>query len=390
MVVASVVMWAASAIAVIWKTSQLLRAPHEKDLRVVTTCVALVFLALSAQLAFSLARSPEYFPSQFPKLIQNVILTFFFALLIVLLQSAVSPSMVSSRGPLEVALALLTSAGLIATFAATNPAIRGASYEGTHDNDPAVLTFYLIGNVYLAYATARGAYLAWSAASHTRSRAQLSLRVAAAGLVVCCVGTHLPRSISTSGRLTLGTDPLPGTGTWTTPLLATGIGVFFIGVGYPGIRTGIVKTRLWFEVRCRYRQLRPLWTAVCDRFPNIALFPPTHPIREAFHIRQMRLRYYRRVIECRDGLVCLSPYITEPADATKTPTRQAELVRDALDRSAQATQVSPVSVIAAPAADGMDADTQELLALSRALDRQRRMRQRHRSSRPPGSSAAST
>lgn len=47
----NILMWAASVIAAIWKTSQFARAAHDKDLRVVTTCTMLVAIALSAQLA---------------------------------------------------------------------------------------------------------------------------------------------------------------------------------------------------------------------------------------------------------------------------------------------------------------------------------------------------
>ncbi|WP_184729168.1 MAB_1171c family putative transporter [Saccharopolyspora phatthalungensis] len=369
MMVPNVLMWAASAIAAVWKIAQLVRAPQDKGLRVVAVCTVLVFIALSAQLAISVPVMSGLFPEQSPKLIQNVILTFFFALLIVLLQSAASPETVGSRGRIEVALALLTSGALVATFVATSPAVRGASYEDANGH-AGVLAFYLLGNLYMSYATARGAYLAWTTAGQTQSRARLSLRVAAAGLVVNCLGTHMPRVVSTSGRLAIDRDPLPGTETWTTPFLAIGIVAFFLGIGYPGARTGIVKARLWFEMRRHYRQLRPLWIAVCGQFPNIALFPPTSPIREAFQVRHMRLRYYRRVIECRDGLVCLSPYIAEPVDSATSPAQQAELVRDALARSSQGREpVSAASVIAAPAVPGMDADTNELLVLSQTLDR---------------------
>lgn len=368
MIVPNLLMWTASTIAAIWKISQLVRAPHDKGLRVVTACTVLVFVALTAQLTVATADVSEQVLSQFPKLIQNVILIFFFALLIVLLQSIVSPSMMGSRGSIEVALALLAAGGLVVTFAVTQPALRGASYVDANNN-PGVLAFYLVGNLYMSYATARIAYLAWTTAGHTQSRARLSLRVAAAGLVVACLGTHVPRVVSTSGRLGFDQQLLPGTETWTTPLLATGITVFFLGIGYPGARTGLTKARLWGEVHRHYRQLRPLWVTVCEKFPEIALFPPVHPLREMFRVRHMRLHYYRRVIECRDGLVCLSPYIAEPINATTCPVRQAELMRDAIARSSQGVQVSATSVIAAPVAAGMDADTQELLALSATLDR---------------------
>ncbi|GLY68762.1 hypothetical protein Atai01_53810 [Amycolatopsis taiwanensis] len=267
--------------------------------------------------------------------------------------------------------ALLANVGLVVIVTTTAPGARGYSYENVDASRPGVAAFYLVGNAYMVYATLRGGQLAWVAGGQTESRARLSLRVAAAGLLTCCLGTHLPRTITTSGWLLLGRTLLPGTPVWTTPLLAIGIGIFFMGVGYPGARTAIIKARLWLETRHRYRQLRPLWQALCERFPSIALFPCEKPIREAFHLRHMRLRYYRRVIECRDGLVCLSPYVTEPINSTIPTERQASLFYDALQRSANGVPVSSVSTIAAPQTAGMEADTQELLSLSRAIDRHR-------------------
>lgn len=368
MLIPNLLMWAAATIAALWKLSQLVRAPHDKGLRIVTLCTVLVFIALSTQLAVSVSAVAEFLPSRSPKLIQNVILTFFFALLLVLLQSSVSTSLVGSRGSLEVVLAVLANGGLVATFATTNAAAQGASYEHA-GHTPAVVGFYLIGNLYMSYATARGAHLAWSSASQTQSRARLSLRVAAAGLAVNCIGTHTPRVVSTSGRLLFDKDLLPGTATWTTPILAIGIVAFFLGIGYPGVRTGIVKIRIWIEVRHQYRQLRPLWAALCGQFNRIAMFPLVSPLREAIQVRQMRLRYYRRVIECRDGLVCLSPFVAEPVDSTETPEQQAELVRDALTRAAVGEDVAMTSVIAAPETPDMESDIQQLLTLSRALRR---------------------
>ncbi|MBB6174325.1 hypothetical protein HNR23_004385 [Nocardiopsis mwathae] len=323
----------------------------------------MVFLALSAQLMVGAAGSSEVFPGQSPKLIQNVILTLFFALLIVLLQSAVSPVAKPKHGWIEVAIALLTCLALISTFASIDSDVGAVNYEDAGQT-PGLLAFYALGNLYMSYATARGAHLAWTASDHTRSRARLSLRLASAGLAVNCIGTHIPRVVSTSGRLLLGIDPIPGTETWTTPILAIGIIAFFVGIGYPGGRTLVVKIRLWFEARRDYRKLRPLWSALSSQFPEIALFPPVHPLREMLHFRSMRFRYYRRIIECRDGLVSLSPYIADLGD-DKTIIRQAELVRDAIVRRSEGRgPVSEASVIAAPAVSGMEADVQELLALA--------------------------
>ncbi|WP_439381587.1 MAB_1171c family putative transporter [Amycolatopsis lexingtonensis] len=359
-------MWGAAAGASGWKVSQLARVPVDRGLRVITACTFLVFLALTAQLAADPGSALPTASGQLPKLFQNVVLTFFFALLIVLLESIVDSGDVATRGLIELAIAVVASCGLAATFVLADKTSGSFSYEaaGSAANQ---LLFYLIGNVYMAYATARGAALTWRAGNQTQSRVRLSLRVAGAGLVVCCLGTHLPRIASTAGRLVLRQDVVPGTGFWTTPFLALGISIFFFGIAYPGVRAGIVKLRLWFLDRRRYRQLRPLWAALCETFPNITLLPTTSQGREAFRVRHMRLHFYRRAIECRDGLVCLSPYLEpdEPTDGATT--LSAERLREGLLRSTQGEPRTGVHVVARPARPGMDADLQELLALSHGL-----------------------
>lgn len=366
MLIPNTIMWLAATIAAVWKTSQLVRMPRDRGLQIVTSCTILVFIALTAQLIVTIPGLAGQFPSQTPKLIQNTLLTVFFALLIVLLQSTLVPARLGARGWNEIALALTASAGLTIAFFATDPAVRGAGYGDT-TGQPGVVVFYLIGNLYLLYATARGAVLAWSSAAHVQTRLRRSLRVAAGGLAICCLGAHLPRVLSTAGRLAWDVDPIPATATWTPIALAIGIAIFFLGIGYPGVRTGIIKVRLWRQARRAYRQLRPLWVALHHRFPTIALFTAPGPVHETVQIRHMRLRMYRRVMECRDGLVSLSPYTTTPVDASHSPARQAELVHDALTRSTREHEPAETSVIAAPGAADMDADTNELLALSRAF-----------------------
>ncbi|NYH77131.1 hypothetical protein FHR84_000445 [Actinopolyspora biskrensis] len=358
----NLLMWTAAVIAAVWKTSQLIRLPNDRGLRVVTLCTVLVAVALSAQLAVSIPGLAGIFPSHSPKLLQNVLLTFFFALLIVLLRSNLAPTTATRQGYGEIALAVLTSTGLILAFATTAQQWRGTSYPEAGQY-PGVLAFYLIGNLYLSYATARGAWLCRASARQTYSGARQSLTVAALGLTACLLGTHLPRVLSTTGRLLLGTDPVPATAHWTPPLLALGISVFFLGIGYPGIRTGITTTRLWITMRRQHRQLRPLWAALHQHFPTIALFTPPPPHREAWQLRHMRLRYYRRIIECRDGLVCLSPYLPEPIHPDHTPAHQAQLIHTALTNTTP-THTTPPSIIAAPATTDTHADTHQLLALA--------------------------
>ncbi|SED26872.1 hypothetical protein SAMN04489727_7168 [Amycolatopsis tolypomycina] len=366
MSVPNLAMWGAAAGASGWKISQLIRVPVDRDLRVITACTFLVFLALTAQLAADPASALPGASSQLPKLLQNVVLTFFFALLIILLESIVDSRGVASRGMVEIGIAFVASCGLAATFVLADKSSGSFSYEAAGSATMQLL-FYLIGNVYMAYATGRGAVLTWRAGDQGQSRVRLSLRVAGAGLVICCLGTHLPRIASTTGRLGLRHDVVPGSGLWTTPFLALGISIFFFGVAYPGVRAGVVKLRLWFMDRKHYRRLRPLWTSLRQAFPDITLLPTTSQAREAFRVRHMRLHFYRRAIECRDGLVCLSPYL-EPDEATDgSSTLSAERLREGLLRSTGGEPRAGVHVVARPADPGMEADLRELLALSQGL-----------------------
>ncbi|RSD16332.1 MAB_1171c family putative transporter [Amycolatopsis eburnea] len=359
-------MWGAAAGASGWKISQLIRVPVDRGLRVITACTFLVFLALTAQLAADPSSALSAASRQLPKLFQNVVLTFFFALLIVLLESIVDSRGGASQGTIEIAIALVASCGLAATFFLADKSSGSFSYEAAGSTTMQLL-FYLIGNAYMAYATARGAALTWRAGDQGQSRVRLSLRVAGAGLVICCLGTHLPRIASTTGRLVFRRDIVPGTGFWTTPFLALGISIFFFGVAYPGVRAGIVKLRLWFLDRKHYRQLRPLWAALREAFPDITLLPTTSQAREAFRVRHMRLHFYRRAIECRDGLVCLSPYLEPDGAANGASTLSAERLREGLLRSTDGELRAGVHVVALPADPGMDADLKELLALSQGL-----------------------
>lgn len=363
MLIPNLLMWVASGAASAWKLSQLVRLPRDGNLRVVTACTVLVFFALTAQLAVT--GVVAIVPSEYAKLIQNCVLALFFALLLILLSSVVASDS-GRRGATELLLALLVVGGLVTVAVLTPAPMRGAAYEGT--TDPYNLAFYFLGNAYMAYACGRGAWLARTASGHTRSRARLGLRVAAAGLTVNLLGTHLPRVVHTGGQLLFHRELLPGTEIWTTPVLAIGIVIFFIGIGYPGARTGVIKAQYWIETRRRYHQLRPLWAALHQRFPKIALFPAVSPTREFFQLRGLPIRYYRRVVECRDGLLYLSGMIDTPIDLTVSTAEQARLVRAMLDATPPAsTRATVPPVIAAPSTAGMDADARELVALSRAL-----------------------
>jgi hypothetical protein len=77
------------------------------------------------------------------------------------------------------------------------------------------------------------------------------------------------------------------------------------GVAVPAIAQGMRRYR-------RYRQLGPLWFALYQADPAIALEPPG--LLRGNMLFPTRLQLYRRVIEIRDGLLAIRPYrpVDEP------------------------------------------------------------------------------
>jgi hypothetical protein len=72
------------------------------------------------------------------------------------------------------------------------------------------------------------------------------------------------------------------------------------------------------------------------------------------------------VIECRDGLVRISPYLGENDGAD--PRELAELLRRALrERGSGETAPAHAVAVAIPEGEGLDADVHELEAISNAL-----------------------
>lgn len=94
----------------------------------------------------------------------------------------------------------------------------------------------------------------------------------------------------------------------------------------------------------------------------------------------MHRRYYRRVIECRDGLVRISPYLaleaaTADAEAPLTPEVAARHLRTALRAYASGeeapSQAVPVALPSEGEGDGsLESDVRQLIRLSETLTAQ--------------------
>ncbi|WP_307718369.1 MAB_1171c family putative transporter, partial [Streptomyces sp. JHA26] len=121
----------------------------------------------------------------------------------------------------------------------------------------------------------------------------------------------------------------------------------------------------------------PLWTTLTTAYPELVLKEPQAGARRRLRPhRTHEQRFCRRVIECRDGLVCLSPYLAHVASETELAHAPAEeLARHITEalalkpamESAQ-TELSAVRVAVPPNGD-LEADARELIAVSQALQK---------------------
>jgi hypothetical protein len=90
-----------------------------------------------------------------------------------------------------------------------------------------------------------------------------------------------------------------------------------------------------------HRELYPLWSAMHEAEPAIALEAPQSPTRDRFRVRDLRFRLHRRVIEIRDGQLALRPY--RQPDAALTARRrgqQRQLVGEDLEAAVEAATLA--------------------------------------------------
>lgn len=366
----------AATLTAVWKLTQLLRAPRDSGLRVATTCTLFVALALLAQ--YFTAGRPTASPAAEAagKLVLFVLISWFFCALILLLQSALKPDLLARRGWVEVALAVLADVLLLLAYLAAPPGAAWVYSPGPMAGG--VLVFYLFGNAYLLYACLRGTWLAWTANARVPRAVSVSLRIAAVGLLVNAVFVHAVRVISSASRIVADRSIVPyAVDVRSQAALTGGIVLFSVGIAYPGLRTGVIKAQLWARERRRYRALYRLWAALFKAFPAIALDGAIGPHRDRAVVLRLRLRYYRRLIECRDGLMHLSPYLCEPSDAEGPYSMQlqATMVAEALRRRYRGDRpTGGVVAIAAPTGSDPEDDAHQLVRLARAFNETDRLR----------------
>jgi hypothetical protein len=134
-----------------------------------------------------------------------------------------------------------------------------------------------------------------------------SLLLTAAGAAMCLVFCLLRSHSAIYGLLT------DNSSSWQplAPLAAaSGQVLIVIGLAGPSFSVLAASIKQRVQVYFWHHQLEPLWTALYEGNSQIALAPPKAPIGNHSY------RLYRRIVEIRDGLSAIRPYLPEEASKT--------------------------------------------------------------------------
>jgi len=170
---------------------------------------------------------------------------------------------------------------------------------------------------YLGAALVHAAHLSWRNAGIADSPALIvGLRLVTVG---CIFGLVYVAEALLVVSVHLGLDGfLPYANEVAQLFVASAVGCTVVGLTLPawGSRVGIPALYEWGCRYRAYRRLYPLWAVLYRTVPTIALFPPRSALDDAFVVRDLQFRLYRRVVEIRDGFLALRPYV-DPAIAAR-------------------------------------------------------------------------
>jgi hypothetical protein len=221
--------------------------------------------------------------------------------------------------------------------------------------------FNLLANAYFAYSY--GAALVWLHQARRTSSGPLrrSATIVEAGLVLLVTSSVL-FSVSNVVRMT-GVQPARWLGVVGIASLVPGFVIFVVGMLRTAVHALIERMRLRLYRRELYRELEPLWSALDDVFPGHALETGPRGLWRRITPDTVQWRFHRRVIECRDGLVRLSPFLPE-GDPTGDDLLRA--MADARAVGGDAGTAHARVIAAAPGA-GVDEDAESMVVLARRL-----------------------
>jgi hypothetical protein len=360
-------------IAVLDKVVQVWRAPEDLPLRALAACV------VSATVTFTV-NLPPLGPllDQAGSGVRSLVINFGTMAAAYFLLVFFTYSM---RGPVArrtVRLqAVPLAAGILVAFAAwalALPAVRADPADTANGAHPHATVFVVAVLGYMAYAHSLS--LRWSVA-YVRAAGTARLR---RGLIVVsvAVGAFLIADATKSllAILQAVSEPAAGVVRVGTIVHLTGVGVgavaFVVGVSYAAVTGMLVALPIWRAHRRYYRRLEPLWTAMHQAFPQLMLGRvPATSWRARLGTGRTHYRFYRRVVEIRDGLVLLGPYYDAAsagrAGADPQEVHWARVIRDALHAKETGCPAPEADPLLVPGGDDLESDARLLAGIAGEL-----------------------
>ncbi|MFI9383761.1 MAB_1171c family putative transporter [Kutzneria sp. NPDC052558] len=367
----TVLVWVGAAIitfALLWNVYQLIGHPRDLPLRAVVAtvaCFVMEFVLGSQPVVALMSRS---LPPGYLVLVENLFTTGgCYSLMCFFLLSAATGGTRRIRREGVALAAVLVAMTLLVVI----PNVNGDGFGMGNPRDSWSAGFFLLAGLYLVYALAVSSRWAVRYARIAHTRLRHGLIVMAVGLGLTAAGSA-GRAVTTVLNWAGGKAPAP-LSLVLVLMVAVGIIIFLVGVCYPGTATRLVAARLWLRHMADYHRLGPLWTKLHLAYPEYALERIPRRRWDLVDPRAVHGRYYRRVIECRDGLVRISPYLAQSREADPTldlaaPSVLAAQLQLALDAHAAGRPVGTSALaVARPETEDLNDDVRQLVALSTAV-----------------------
>ncbi|GAA1482288.1 hypothetical protein GCM10009624_27280 [Gordonia sinesedis] len=216
--------------------------------------------------------------------------------------------------------------------------------------------FYLIASAYLAYGFAACVRSIGKFLRVADGYLRTSLLMLIGGLGLLAVGS-LVQIVFVLGGVS-GSASMPWLLTTSRVLDVLGVVAFLVGISFPMLHSR------WKAFRSRGRRRRdsevltPLWQLVTGAVPEVVL-----PDRRGGPTAML----HRRVVEIRDALTQLSPYLPLAFDHAVPSVRAAMLRTAAAEYREVGRSSGAVRTLLPPDGDGLDADAAPLLPVAVAL-----------------------
>ncbi|MCD9880381.1 hypothetical protein LJ657_43890 [Streptomyces sp. NR30] len=304
------------------------------------------------------------------KLVQNLLLLLAcYFLMCFYLYSAERPT-ARRRARAEGVVVALVSVTITLAAVTVSPGALSKPFRTVDMTIPQVAFFYLCAGLYITYAIG---VAGWWSAGYARKSSRphaTGLWMTAIGLGTMAVACAV-RAVFVAVRFCGGSVPHKLTTLAALLLVVSGL-LFMVGITYSGVLARITATRLWLRRRRDHRRLAPLWQLLIEVYPENQLRPASRTPWDQWRARGVHRRYHRRIVECRDGLVHISPYLVGKDDeADLLHLEPVQLARRLRRASAAIQKGAPVPAravpLAVPQGDERDSDVDQLIAVSEAL-----------------------